>query len=833
MEKKIRQFIRLVFLSLFFISYINMDQVYAQEEVLTNEQVETTSVLYDENWKDNINEIGYTYKVEIVSPEQHVFSEPHLESNEISYQTEWKEVAFQVKATFKVDDGAIDEWLNIYLNDEEIGWIKATETITVEEEESANLLVEDEESFEVSENKNTEGDSISKTNEVIADTNSLAIVQEEKIAVTDSVLDYAVQTDDGGWVYNGVHGDFAGTVGKSKQIKGLKTEIDDSLNLAIEISTYTDGIGWSEWGHSEITNENLKISAVRLRLIGEESEEYNLFYRVHSQSYGWLDWANNEQPAGVKDYDKHIEAIDIDLAHKDEVVEEMQTTEPFIVNEYPKLTYQSHVQKYGWMDIVQNGTLSGTINESKRIEAIQLDIMNTDKVNVQYSILSENNQWSDWHNEGEIAGSIGQSKKIQAIKIRLSGEDSGEFDVYYRVHAQKFGWLDWTKNGETAGTEGFDYRLEAIEVSIKNKKDNSLIKGDNPFKKYVAPSITYKTHIQKLGWLEQVEEGMMSGTTGQEKRMEAIEIFQENFPANSSIEYTAHIEKVGWTDYYSNGSTAGTVGLARRLEGIQVRLTGEMSQKYDVYYRTHIESYGWLGWTKNGMKSGSEGLAKRIEAIEVKLFKKGTGPELDKKSFERPVIVYIDSGHGGNDSGATSAGIYEKNLNFSVTQKVVRMLKDKKINNRPITIQQTRLGDQTYSLKERSLKANTLKPDIFLSIHHNAFNGTVKGIETYYYNQSGTTNNPLANDFNRILESSKLANAIHANVVESSGAKAREEDRGVRQANFHVLRETLMPSALIEFGYIDNPTERARLVQNSYQEKLARGYVNGILEYLY
>ena len=87
-----------------------------------------------------------------------------------------------------------------------------------------------------------------------------------------------------------------------------------------------------------------------------------------------------------------------------------------------------------------------------------------------------------------------------------------------------------------------------------------------------------------------------------------------------------------------NGQLAGTTGESKRLEAIEIQLTGEIANVYDVYYRTHIQSYGWLGWAKNGQISGSVGYSKRLEAIEVKLVPKNsplpgsrkTGHEYDR-----------------------------------------------------------------------------------------------------------------------------------------------------------------------------------------------------------
>ena len=61
------------------------------------------------------------------------------------------------------------------------------------------------------------------------------------------------------------------------------------------------------------------------------------------------------------------------------------------------------------------------------------------------------------------------------------------------------------------------------------------------------------------------------------------------------LEYRTHVQNEGWQDYVADGAMSGTKGKSLRLEAIQVRLTGEMAEKYDIYYRTHIQDKGWLG----------------------------------------------------------------------------------------------------------------------------------------------------------------------------------------------------------------------------------------------
>ena len=85
-----------------------------------------------------------------------------------------------------------------------------------------------------------------------------------------------------------------------------------------------------------------------------------------------------------------------------------------------------------------------------------------------------------------------------------------------------------------------------------------------------------------------------------------------------------------------NGAQTGTTGRALPMEAVNIRLTGALSEKYDIYYRTHCRDFGWLGWAKNGESAGSEGYAKNIEAIEIKLVKKGEqGPSSGGTAFKK------------------------------------------------------------------------------------------------------------------------------------------------------------------------------------------------------
>lgn len=87
--------------------------------------------------------------------------------------------------------------------------------------------------------------------------------------------------------------------------------------------------------------------------------------------------------------------------------------------------------------------------------------------------------------------------------------------------------------------------------------------------------------------------------------------------------YRTHVQNDGWQSWKQNNQLSGTQGESKRLEAIQIKLTGQISDDYDVFYRVHCQDFGWLGWAKNGESSGSEGYGRRLEAIEIRLVKKG------------------------------------------------------------------------------------------------------------------------------------------------------------------------------------------------------------------
>lgn len=309
-----------------------------------------------------------------------------------------------------------------------------------------------------------------------------------------------------------------------------------------------------------------------------------------------------------------------------------------VANTNPSVTYQTHVQDYGWQEWKNDGEMSGTSGQSKRLEGINIKLQNLSG-SVEYQTHVQDIGWQGWKSNGAMAGTSGQSKRLEAIKIKLSGDAANKYDIYYRVHAQDYGWLGWAKNGESAGSEGYCKRLEGIEIKLVKKGGAAPGSTSRPF---VCKMIKYQTHVQNIGWQAEKADGEVSGTSGQSLRLEAIKI-KLGSSIDGGLTYATHVQDIGWQSFVSNGQLSGTAGQSKRLEAIKINLTGNATKQYDIYYRVHAQNFGWLGWAKNGQSAGTAGYCYRLEAIQIVLVPKGGNVPGSTTNH------YYNKGHAADD----------------------------------------------------------------------------------------------------------------------------------------------------------------------------------------
>lgn len=285
---------------------------------------------------------------------------------------------------------------------------------------------------------------------------------------------YTTHVQSFGWLNEVSGGDESGTTGLSKRLESIKIHLDSasSLSGSIEYRTHVQTYGWLDWvkngAESGTTGQKKRLEAIEIRLSGAVAEHYDIYYRVHCQSFGWTGWAKNGTPAGTAGYAKRLESIQISLVEKGGDAPG-DTQNPY--RENLKVTYQTHVQTYGWQGETSNGQSNGTTGKSKRLEGIKIRLENHSMTegSVEYCTHVQSYGWQNWVNEGAVSGTTGKAKRLEAIRIRLTGAMEEQFDIYYRVHCQTFGWTGWAKNGEPAGSEGYSKRLEAIEIRLIKK----------------------------------------------------------------------------------------------------------------------------------------------------------------------------------------------------------------------------------------------------------------------------------------------------------------------------------------------------------------------------
>ncbi|MGD6775892.1 N-acetylmuramoyl-L-alanine amidase [Sutcliffiella horikoshii] len=179
-------------------------------------------------------------------------------------------------------------------------------------------------------------------------------------------------------------------------------------------------------------------------------------------------------------------------------------------------------------------------------------------------------------------------------------------------------------------------------------------------------------------------------------------------------------------------------------------------------------------------------------------------------------LIVLDPGHGGQDPGAMFQRLQEKVVNLDIAKRVRAYLE----KEYEVKVMMTREGDSTVSLEARTNLANSVKADYFCSIHHNAGGGT--GFESYRFNGSNTFSS----------KSKSFQEIVHREVINVVTGKYNRRDRGIKAANFHVLRETSMPSVLLEILFLDNTEDRALIQHETFKEDVSAAIAEGLAKAL-
>ena len=357
--------------------------------------------------------------------------------------------------------------------------------------------------------------------ENISDTTVIDAEFEESLEqAAQPSVSYRTHVQRDGWQNFVQDGVMSGTQGQSKRLEGIEIKVT-SGDLGIRYKTHIQTYGWeTSWKENGVmsgtSGQSKRLEAIRIELTGADAADYDVWYCVHAQNFGWLNWAKNGADAGTAGYAYRLEGIKIKILPKGSASPAREgntaaafyskTDGPAVNTSISGVTYNTHVQSYGWQDYVYNGDMAGTSGQSKRLEGIHIFLSNPKYPGgIEYRTHIQTYGWeTNWKRDGQMSGTSGESKRLEAIEIRLTGEMAQHYDVYYCVHAQTYGWLDWAKNGEMAGTSGLAKRLEGIKIVLKEKNstapgstEKAAVTGDTAKPDEQSPNKTpdSSTHI--------------------------------------------------------------------------------------------------------------------------------------------------------------------------------------------------------------------------------------------------------------------------------------------------------------------------------------------------
>lgn len=181
-------------------------------------------------------------------------------------------------------------------------------------------------------------------------------------------------------------------------------------------------------------------------------------------------------------------------------------------------------------------------------------------------------------------------------------------------------------------------------------------------------------------------------------------------------------------------------------------------------------------------------------------------------SEPKQINVVIDAAHGGTDFGAISNSVNEKQIVQQIATKIKLLNK-----NKNVVIHFTRSSDVFVPLKERSNIANTIKPDLVLSLHVNSSENQDKsGVEFF-----------VSKDSKLYKESNDFAVKLSAKMAKNTSFKIGD----IKNASYSIIKNSTVPVVLIELGYLSNLSDKNHLTNEKEQDKIAESileFVSGI-----
>lgn len=361
-----------------------------------------------------------------------------------------------------------------------------TEIPETAEGETEETVTEETETEETKAEETTEAETEIPESEEETTQEETEAMEEATDMEVQELVSYRSHVQNYGWMDWVSDGALCGTSGEALRMEAMEMKLGSELEGGIEYRAHVQTIGWQDWvsdGETAgTTGMGKRMEAINIRLTGAAKEQYDVYYRVHVQKLGWLGWAKNGGNAGTSGFAYRAEAVEVVLVEKGGEAPG-PTEDAYVYKRDVRVKYRVHMQTYGWMNACYDGETAGIPEGEKRMEALRLFMENKQGLpgGVEYQVHAQTYGWMSWQKDGANAGTEGQSKRLEAVKIRLYGMLANSYDIYYRCCIETFGWTGWAKNGEECGSQGLAKRLEAIEVVLVEKNGAAPGETENCF----------------------------------------------------------------------------------------------------------------------------------------------------------------------------------------------------------------------------------------------------------------------------------------------------------------------------------------------------------------
>ena len=460
-------------------------------------------------------------------------------------------------------------------------------------------------------------------------------------------LSYSAHVSNIGWMGAVAGGGVAGTTGRGLPLEALRLVLSDASTGeplgadAISVEAHVSNVGWQaavgNGGTAGTTGRSRAVEALRVRLSGELSARYTVWYRVHSAEFGWLGWACDGADAGSAGYGRAVQAVQVAVLPKGEPAPG-DTSTPFKnrVDDPASISVRSHTANIGWMSPVGSGSIAGTTGRALPMEALeaQLDWYgHSGAIELRGHV--SNIGWQQW--SAGRCGTTGKAQRLEAVQIRLTGEAAEKYDIWYCAHVSGIGWLDWACNGAAAGSAGKGRAIEAVKAALVEKggpapgSSDKVFIGDPDAVTVSGSAVSGESLGSSSG-----QKATIGGNGA--KLLNSIVLSVAGQTDNGSISYSVMDGYSGWGASSADGGAAIAVSGAP-VKAIKLSLSGQLAANYDIWYRACDSGNGWTGWTSNGQACGVSGGSSGLCGIEIALVSKGQSSPLPMRLSKRLELV--------------------------------------------------------------------------------------------------------------------------------------------------------------------------------------------------